>query len=310
MMYVLYGEDTYRSRRKLNEIVAAYREKAGAAESVHRWDAETDDVAAFKRVAETGSLFGGKRLVVIENLLASKLELEPFADVFALARDGSAGVFFILRDGALGVDAEKRRKKIERYCSKTQEFRALAGSALVRWIREEAARRGVRLSAADEARYVSFGGDLWATANELERHAVSSGGAPAAHLAGREATIFEAGDSFLTAPGSAARSLLKLFSQGQDELGVFSYLANHCRTVLVAGACMARSRAIPKEHNIHPFVAEKASRLARRVPPAQLANAMDRFFESDRRIKTGRLGAKEALILMALTVNEKIEPRK
>jgi len=294
MNYLLYGFDTYRSRKKLNEIIGAFTARAGTASSVHRFDAEESDIRAVKGALETDSLFATKKMVVVEYAISAIDDFESFLQLVERNVARKDSVLVIWDRGFSSADEKKHIAKLEPYCEKTQEFKVLEGESLKRWILEEAKQRGIILSREAMAPLVSYGGDLWRTANELEKLSLSAlaGG----RAATPETNVFLLGDTFFGNQRDALKNLLQHFERGEDDFAVFSYLANHTRTLCTVKNYLERNQAIPAVHKIHPFVAKKASGIARMLSGADLTAVFGRFFEEDHKIKIGLSRPKESLI--------------
>lgn len=113
-------------------------------------------------------------------------------------------------------------------------------------------------------------------------------------------SIFRLGDTFFTSPREGLRLLLGLLHQGHDDFNIFSYLANHARTLAIARHYLDRREPVPAEHGIHPYVVKKAENAARSLSGASLPRALKIFFEEDNRIKTGLSKPRESLIRMSL----------
>lgn len=299
MIYFLYGSDTYRSRKKLNEIIAAFREKNASRLNLHQWDAEEHDTALLKAALEVDSLFGSKKLVVCRSALSNEAATRCILDNISACAD-SKEMIVVLWEGELGAEEEQRRKKIEPYLTRSQEFKTLEGFALTRWIRDEARALGVALTPQDEMRLAAYGGNLWAIANELEKFSVSRGRAYIAPEADSETTIFEAGDTLFHSPERSIKSFLKILDRGHDAMNLFSYLVNRTRTLIIVDEFSHRARPVPKNFGIHPFVIKKATSLIRLISRTRLNALFRRFFEEDRRIKTGRSDPKESLLQVAV----------
>ena len=133
MNYFLYGPDTYRSRKKLNEIVDAFVARAGAVADVHRFDAEEEGLGRLKGVLETDSLFVSKKIVVVEHALSDTDDFESVVPVIKKNHDAKDSML-LLWDRGLSAGALKHYKEIEKYTTKTQEFALLQGEPLRRWI--------------------------------------------------------------------------------------------------------------------------------------------------------------------------------
>lgn len=296
MIYLLYGDDTYRSLAKLRELVAEYTEKTGSALNLYRFDAEEEPVVALEQMLRGGSLFQEKKLVVTKFVLSEGNACEVLlrsAEDLSRARD----CIVFLWERGLGKAAEDRLKKLASYLAKTQEFKPLRGDEMRRWIYDEAAKRNIRLGAEDFIRLASFGSDLWALANELDKLRV--GGATSGK---RQATssVFHLGDTFFLSTRDALRHLFSLFSQGEDEFGIFSYLANHARTLLAVRSYADEGKPVAALHRIHPFVIKKASAMVRMLPVSHFHLSLRNFFEEDWKIKTGVSGLKESLLRLLL----------
>lgn len=300
MIYLLYGQDTFRSRRKLREIIDECRQKAGAALEMHRFDGEEGDFAGLAAVASGRSLFGSaKKLIVIERPFASPWH---YAAVLDFLRQGSigAGGLIVLWDSTIGGDAKKILAEIEPLADKTQAFDVLQGDKLARWIKKEIIARGFNFSSGDMTRLAAMGGDdLWAVSNEMEKIGL---GSAVSELRQQEMTTkdmtFLLGDTFFTNPKTALRCLLTLLSRGEEEMRIFSYLAGTARTALAVKSAADAGHPLPSSYKIHPFVLKKTAAAVRGVPVAELARRLARFFAEDVKIKTGLARPADALVRM------------
>lgn len=303
MNYLLYGADTFRSRRKLREIIDAYRQKAGTAFSLHRFDAEEDDLSRIPAVAGGRSLFEQKSLIVVERPFTFPRQFGFVAAALELSAKDKA-VLILLWDGAVGIgqDAKKMLAGAEALAEKTQVFDMLKGDRLARWIQNEAHTRGLALTPAEVSRLsFGYGGDLWALSGEIEKRVVGGAGGEVRDGgigSGASATVFQLGDVFLVSPKDALMILHRLIAQGEDAMRLFAYLAGYARTLLVVRAYLDRGSAIAPGHGIHPFVAKKAAAQVRTLPRSYLARVLTRFYEEDVKIKTGLAGPEEALVRM------------
>ena len=73
MIIFLYGDDSFRSRQKLNELKDKYiREVDSKASSLIYIDGETASLEQVNEAVAAPSLFVRKRMVIIENILKNK----------------------------------------------------------------------------------------------------------------------------------------------------------------------------------------------------------------------------------------------
>ncbi len=296
MIYALYGSDTYRSRKKLNEIVEAYRQKTGADFDFHRLDARESDLGGLKGMMGTSSLFTPKKLIVVEYALGGQMELMlPHAKVWQDTKDQH----LILRHETLDASAKKQLKTWTPFFTQSQEFEELKGSKREAWIRKEAIERGGFLSDSDVRNIAAKTSDSWFAVQEIEKIIV--GGKTEHHgIFAKAPTIFDLGDVFFTDKKRALGILHYLFAGDEDEFGIFSYLANRSRALVAIKQCALEKRQVPSWFGIHPFVAKKTGELARVLTPAQCGFFLSRFFEEDFRIKVGLSQPKDSLVRMLM----------
>lgn len=300
MIYVLHGADTYRSREKLRELIGEFRNSAGANFDFHRFDAEENGLKEIRQALETASLFSRKKIVVIEHM-ASVIETEELPGLLKPAKYDKETIVF-LWEGEADAKTKKMLSAAEAYAEKIQEFKLLTPKERERWIEERAEKMHIKISREELAALVSGGSDLWKTANELEKIAVGKSGKIS--VDGHSLNIFQLGDSFFSAPRRAITVLLGLLDAGQDEFGLFSYLANQTRTLALVQSYLGRAQAVPATLGIHPFVIKKTTALARHLPWNFAAQRLKTFFEEDWKNKTGILKPKESLLLMIVAGKE------
>jgi DNA polymerase III delta subunit len=169
-----YGRDSYRRKQKVDEIILAYRLKHDGL-GVFKIDLE-DDVAAFEEVVEflrNQSLFDPLKIAVIKNFSgadfkASKKtkELKDFVErersskntvIFSSEKKPGAEFKFLLSDDI-----------------KDQEFAELDEEGTMKFIKNEALKRGFQLN--DEQVFLleeSFGEDTWSLVTELDKLSLS-----------------------------------------------------------------------------------------------------------------------------------------
>lgn len=293
---ILYGPDTYRSRIKLREIIEEYCKKAAGNFNLHRFDADESDLSGINKLIDASSLFGGKKLVVVENALFS----ENFKSLKFKSLQDTVAVFW---DRELNEQSKKNLAEIEPYADKIQEFKNLSKEQVRYWIQEEAKHRGVQLYPAHLVCLEQFGSDLWAVSNELDKIAAGSSAEfkNLPQAGSRSVNIFTLGDTFFTSKKEALRILLGLMHDGHDEFNIFSYLANHARTLLTVKAYSEMREPVLVSHGIHPFVIKKAAAVVRGLSMMELRRVFQRFFEEDLKIKIGLSTPRDSLFGMLVS---------
>ena len=80
MFYLIHGNDTYRSREKLREVIDAYRDTHQSGLSFFQIDLEEERSEDVEHIFGSSSLFPEKKLVVLKSASANKVFQQRFAD--------------------------------------------------------------------------------------------------------------------------------------------------------------------------------------------------------------------------------------
>lgn len=296
MLYLLHGSDTYRSRQKLREIIAEYQTKYSSDLNLHRFDAEDDDPAVLKQIGESNGLFAAKQLLVVEYALSSIWDFDVLAGLAGRSAH-DLDTLVVLWDRELDAVGKKHLSEVKKHLVKIQEFVSLAGARREQWVREEAIRRKADLSPSEIRTLAVSSMDSWGIAQVIEKSALGMRVA-AAGPAGTN--VFALGDAFFTSPKDGLRRLLELLAASEDEFGLFSYLANHSRTLAIVKHYADQKKPVPSSHGIHPFVAKKTAPLVRGIGQDRILGFLRNFFEEDWRIKTGLSSPQQSLLNVLL----------
>ena len=276
--------------------------------------APADVIAA----ASTAPFLAPSRLVVVPELLdrfeqraesRSSRTLDAWEPFFRWVDDEAppwARVVF------LGTGTSKRNPFLKRLAScrraRIEEFPELRGEALLRFVREEAAARGVRFRRTGQRpeegdpAYVlvtNCNGDTLALLNELDKLAL--------YAEGREVTV---DDVQLLCPGErtasvwhfidaaldgdlgqALRSLRGLRQTGESEQGVLALLASGVRQLVTILDLLDEGKS-EEEIGVainrpFPNLRRRAIDRARRLGREGVAAAYDAIVEADRSLKSG-----------------------
>lgn len=291
MIFILYGADTYRSRARLRAMIQEFEDWGGADLGVGRIDGEECGVGILKELCEGQSLFSKKKLIIAENFLHNSEEFElVFPDVSSMV--GRQDAVVILWEREIAKDKQKKYAALFR-SAQTEEFGNLDNAAKQKFIEEEGMKRGITLNQKD-CILLSQCSDSWAIIHLLDRLALEMGGGVRTDAAPQ--TIFALGDTFYASVPAALKTLLYLLRQGEDEFGIFSYISNYTRTLLIAKAYAEQREPIPASFGVHPFVAKKAMLASQNLSQKKIEAMHAGFFEEDFCIKTGLSRPRDSLI--------------
>ena len=184
MLIFLYGQDNFRSREKLNEIIERFKKCGRNDLNLEIFNGENLEFNSFKNALTTLSFFSSKRLIVVKNLLTKgpvKL-LEEFNEYGSkLNSKGAVVVFWEEKD------SDKRTKlfKFFKKTGKCQEFKLLENYQITDWIKKELEKNFEKIkqgpigaiknescliSSEAQKKIAAFvGSDLWQMKNEINK---------------------------------------------------------------------------------------------------------------------------------------------
>ena len=304
MRFIIYGEDNFRSRRRLAAVrsqFAAQRDPAGLNSAVLRaveanWPQVSEALFSSPFLAE-------KKLVVLENFLsAAKPELQTqLAEALEKLPETTNAVFF--EEAGAG---KFRRSPLFAALAKEKfslEFPALDAAAAGRLVREEVQAAGVGMEIRAVQDLIGLVGvDSWSLCQEvakLSAYALARG-AKAVTPADVAELVSEAqADAFFVFLDAcvagrerlALAALEKLFLSGMAEMQIVTLLEKHFRLLIAARDQLDRglndSAALAADCGAHPFVAGKALAAARRFDLRSLADRHADLVDIERFLKTG-----------------------
>ncbi|MDP3953274.1 MAG: hypothetical protein Q8P99_00400 [bacterium] len=174
MLTTLYGTDSYRRLRNLKELIDAYTAKEGNL-ARERFDLkEKDEFNRLKEFLNSQSIFSPKKLAILD---------EPFEFPETKALKELLKAHVASKDTIVLINTTKKHpapyKFIEEEPNKFEEFKPLKGNELTRFIKKEASRLGIDLSAADISTIEgSMGADTWRIVTEIEQMALKKSKKP------------------------------------------------------------------------------------------------------------------------------------
>jgi len=306
MIIFLYGPDTYRSRRKLDEIIAQHKKTQKSGIDFKRFEGKNLDFQDFSLHFRSFSMFREKKFFILENILSNKNFTENFQkelESFSNSKD----IVLFYEDGETpkGKFLEALKKK-----AKSQEFRALGREALKSWAKKEFALLGAKIEESGLERLISLAGDnSWQIANEIKKLSSFKRNKPIeeedVNLLVKpqiETDIFSTIDALAQKNKKKALFLARYhMEKGDSPQYLLSMIVFQFRNLLVVKNLLEKNRpfyVLQKESGLHPFVARKSYYLAQKFTFETLKKIYQRLFKVDVDIKTGKIEAETALDLL------------
>ena len=187
MLIFLYGQDTFRSRHKLHELVEKFRREVDpAGMNIQTLPAAKLEAGEFRAAATASPFMAKKRLVVVENLLQTKrakLQAAMLETLRDLSHDELVLIFWdewqpekISKRGTTPAQQLFTLLAEQRYA---QEFRPLTPMEMASWVAEQVQLRGGKI-VAQAARLLAdcVGADSWRAHSEMEKLLAFAGKLP------------------------------------------------------------------------------------------------------------------------------------
>lgn len=309
MIIFLFGQDTYRSRQRLKQLIAGFIKKYDQqALNIERLYGDNLSFEAFQRAVTGGGFFTQKRLIVLENLVYENKEPEILKQIqeYLKERKIHQDNILIFWEGDELADWQKQKKwasnaliKELKKSQQAQEFNKLKDQSLVSWVEREVKKiGGVMDRKAIEVLINLTGGDLWLLASELSKLAAYRQGQAISESDIYELVTGKADQDIFhlvdTVAGRQRARALKLFADqiktGASPGYLLNRLMNHFRLLLLAKESTVNNKAtLAQELKIHPFVAQKVIQQAKNFNFEQLKNIYQGLFQIDVELKTSGL---------------------
>jgi len=310
MIIFLYGQDTYRAKKKLKEIIEHYQRvhKSGLNFRFLDLAEETaEEFEDFKDNIRQASMFKEKKLQVLLNPFSNSFFKEKFlkkAEDFVKSED----IIVLFQEGEI-----KKNDKLFKFLkkkAKCQNFNLLEGRKLYSWVEDRFKKEGFRVKEDVLKKLISFvGNDLWRMENEIlkltnyrKRGKIEKEDIELLVRPKIETDIFKTIDAIAQRDKKKALNLLHgHLEKGDNPLYLLSMISYQFRNVLLVKELMEKHlpyNVILKKSGLYSFVAEKSYYQAGRFSLPELKKIYHNIFQADLDIKTGRIESETALDLL------------
>lgn len=311
MIIFLYGQDTYRMREKLKEIIASYRKIHKSGLNLKYFDCFKKSGEAifsdFKDEIRQTSMFKEKKLAVI----TSPFSDTDFKDGFLEEAKNllkSEDIILLYEEGEI-----RKNNSLFKFLGKNtkcQEFKVLSGQKLNSWVEKEFEKYNTKIEQdALEILIEYVGNDLWRMANEIRKLAsyknkkqVQAKDVQLLIRSKIETDIFKTIDAIAEKNKKRALKLLhKHLEKGDSPLYLLSMINYQFRNLLIVKDFIERYKpysVILKKSGLHPFVVKKSYYQSQKFSFQELKKIYQKIFQVDLQIKTGKIEPETALDML------------
>ncbi|MBU3942527.1 DNA polymerase III subunit delta [Patescibacteria group bacterium] len=303
MIIFLYGEDTYRMKEKLKEIVEKYKKVRTSGLNLKYF--EGDFFKSFRDNFRQTSMFEEKKLIVIASPFDNADFKEKFIDQgeeFLKSED----IIVIYQEGK--VNKNSALLKYLNKNAKSQEFELLTYAKLKNWAQKEVEKYNGRIENQALDKLLEFiGNDLWRLSNEIKKLVSYNKNIGLDEIkllikSNVETDIFSTIEAIAQKDKKKALNLLhKHIDKGDSPLYILSMINFQFRNLLIIKDLIERSapyQSIAKKSGLHPFVIKKAYYSAQQFTFLELKKIYQKIFQIDLQIKTGKVEPATALDLL------------
>lgn len=299
-VYLFYGEDTYSAHKKMTFWRNEFEKKHGGDMNIQISEGKTVNATDFRSDIQSAPFLADKRLVIVKDFLdkGNKDEQKKIAEILEEEIPDFCVIVFIEYE-----NPDKRSslyKKINKV-GHTEEFKALMGPELMRWIQKRSQEIGLNIT-PQIANYIGeqAGSDLWNLSNELEKLKTYSAGKAITKddidslvHPNLTTSIFKLTDylAHRNAKGSL-KTLDILLESGEDLVKIIFMIVRHFRILIQVKDLMDRKNSksdIIGKIKEHPYTISTAMQQSPNFSMDTLREIYDKLLQLDIGMKTGKI---------------------
>lgn len=310
MLYLLHGEDNFRSRQKLNKIKKDFAKQDPSKINLACFDIEEVEFKNIKQAIKAQPFLAKARLIIIKNLISKghKNIQEKFYDLISNKEIPKSNNVVLFES-----DKVKKNSKLYKLLSKVgkvEEFNPLYGYQLDKWIENEMKNRGGKIDKKAISKLAVFvGSNLNQLDCEIDKLIAYKGSGEILEedinlqvRAKLDDNIFNFVDALGHKNKSMALRLLhEQIEQGRNEIYLLTMIAYQLRNLIIIKSLHGqglREQEISREAKMHPYVVKKTLAQVRNFELSKLKIMYHDLLEADISFKTGRAANKMLLLDM------------
>ena len=258
MIYLFYGQDSFRMKQGLEELLSFFKSQINNA-GVFEIGPDNFNKEKFDFLLKSQNLFSGKSIIICRDLLGQKTSANIVSENIEKCAS-SQNIFFFLEEEIKSDILELIEPKSE----KVQKFENLSGAKLKKWLDDEIQKRKVKISLAIQENIIKkCGGNLWCISSEINLHILGG------ELNGEKRTVlnpFQICDAVAEKNRKSAWILLqKALLSGVPAEEVFWKIWWQVKVLLLV-------KNQPQGLDLHPFVIKKNLRNIKNFTQEELKN--------------------------------------
>lgn len=312
MIYLIFGGDTFRAKKKIQEIVEKYKKVHKSGLNLKILDLKEKSFSAFKEEFRTFSMFAEKKLFVLKNTNKNLNFQEKFLkeiDQFSSSRDL---IIFFEEEEILKGKFWDSIKKI----AKSAEFKPLNEKKLKIWIKSQFKKYQTEIdNSVVDYLTKTVGNDLWQLDQEIKKlvafkNQKKINKEEIEKIVSTETAIniFQIIDAIALGKTKEAIFFIKKeLEKGEKANFIISMMKLQFKNILLIKDLIEKNipfYQIKKITGLYPFVVEKCFFLSRRFDLTRLKTIYQNIFEIEIKTRTNRIDAETGLFLLLLQTRQ------
>ena len=309
MIIFLYGQDTYRSRQKLKEIITVHQQIHQSGLNLKIYDTGDLNFRDFKDEFQQISMFKEKKLIILEDVFLNQKFKEDFLKEKTFFTDSNEIIIFFQKGKVLEND---KLTKFLKKNGKFQNFEFLKGQKLKNWVKKEFEKEDTRIETGVLEKLINFvGSDLWRMNNEIKklvnykkRDSIALGDIKLLVKPKIEMDIFKTIEAISRKNKKQALKFIENhLEKGDNPFYLLSMINYQFRNLLMLKAKTEFSgnfqiTALSKELKIHPYPLRKAIAILKFFSLEELKKIYHKIFKADLAMKTGKINPEEGIRML------------
>ena len=300
MIILFYGKDSYRAKRKINELMEEHKAKHKSGLNLRYFDAKGLSLSDLKNEMMAISMFQEKKLIVLTGAFNNnklKEELIEGADPFI----SSSNVMILFEDDDINAKDKLLTFLIKK--AKVEKFELLKGKELNSWIENEVEKLGGKINEKETELLADMTqGDLWKLSNEIKKlinyskKEITSKDIELLVNPNNETNVFDTLDAIAQKNKKKAIDLIrKHIEKGESGIYLLTMIASQIRNII-----SVKSSYGERAHDLgmHPFVFSKSLSQSRNFSLDDLKRIYARIVELDSQIKVGKMDQDMAIDIL------------
>lgn len=322
MIIFFYGEDTYRSKKAVNDLKNKFiKEINPQATNLYTLDGEKIDIANFEETIKNISLFLPKRLIIINSLFKNKKTtiFDNILETLKKIENKSDDIIIFYENEKISdkIKNKKEIKKLLTYLNKqkfSQEFKKLSETGQLHFVKKELDKYGKQITnSAAKFLLNSFSEDTWILTTELKKISFSVNkdiiGLEDIKMISNE-IFFD--DIFLltdTISLKNKKNILEIFEKqklaGLSDDFILSMLIRHFKILLQVKEAILKQENkenLAKRLGLHYFVIKKSLFQINKFEFNELKNILNKLIEIDYKNKSGKSNLSNELFSFIINI--------